>query len=578
MDGYVTIGTKIDTKDFKSQISQMEDKLKDLQFQYDALSKAQPYSAQSKDLQDISAEIEKTNNGLISMRKKQDDLNKNGLLNVDSSVKSVKNSIEKTISKVLKLSLAIFGIRSAYLAVRKSAATLSEYNQQISDDLQYIQYALATAIQPIVQWLIQGAYTLLSYVNYIANAWFGINLFGKASVKNMNDQLNANKKNNKELKKTLASFDEINQLQDKKDQGSTVSPSFDLSKIQGGVPEWLKWIADNKDTILTFFEALGAIFIGIKIADFIKDLGLLGEAFNGFKTLLMGLGIGLIIFGIFETLKGIRDFIKDPSWNNFGTILLGLTAILAGVALAMLAVNAANPVAWIILAIAAIGALVALIIKNWDSISKWLLGLSQWIYDNAIKPVADFFTGLWDSIKTGAENLWNGMIDVIKSISSFVYKYLIKPISDFFSTLWTGIKNGIRMLINGVIGFFNFMIDGLNALIFPIRSLIVGLGAVMGKDWTMDNIKIPRINYLATGGIVDVPKTGIGIGGNTRVGEAGAEGVLPLTNPDTMAKLGQEIGKWITINMNLTNTLDGRVLSNRLEEIKNQNNFSRNGV
>ena len=44
MDGYITIRTKVDTKDFTAQINKMESKLQDLQFQYDAISKAQTIS------------------------------------------------------------------------------------------------------------------------------------------------------------------------------------------------------------------------------------------------------------------------------------------------------------------------------------------------------------------------------------------------------------------------------------------------------------------------------------------------------------------------------------------------------
>ena len=44
-----------------------------------------------------------------------------------------------------------------------------------------------------------------------------------------------------------------------------------------------------------------------------------------------------------------------------------------------------------------------------------------------------------------------------------------------------------------------------------------------------------------------------------------------------MARLGKEIGKWITLNMNITNQIDGRVLNKRLETIKREDDFSTNG-
>ena len=73
-----------------------------------------------------------------------------------------------------------------------------------------------------------------------------------------------------------------------------------------------------------------------------------------------------------------------------------------------------------------------------------------------------------------------------------------------------------------------------------------------------------------------MPRTGVNIGGAI-AGEKGAEGVLPLTNAETMSRLGQEIGKWITLNFNLTNELDGRVLNRRLVQLNNQNAFGRKG-
>lgn len=87
------------------------------------------------------------------------------------------------------------------------------------------------------------------------------------------------------------------------------------------------------------------------------------------------------------------------------------------------------------------------------------------------------------------------------------------------------------------------------------------------------NIKIPG---LAVGGIVNMPGRGVPVGGAI-AGEAGREGVLPLTDSNTMAQLGQEIGKWITVQ-NVSNTyLNGRLIQRQIDQANKDKSFETNG-
>ena len=72
-----------------------------------------------------------------------------------------------------------------------------------------------------------------------------------------------------------------------------------------------------------------------------------------------------------------------------------------------------------------------------------------------------------------------------------------------------------------------------------------------------------------------MPNKGTMVGGAI-AGESGREGVLPLTDTNAMQILGQEIGKWITINANITNTMNGRVISRRLQQIQSDRDFAYN--
>lgn len=140
----------------------------------------------------------------------------------DEGLKKVSAGIGGIIKKVAKWGMAVFGIRSAYMAVRRAMSVLSQYNQQLATDLQYITFGLAKVLEPVVQRMVSLMYTALAYINYIAQAWFGVNLFARSSVsefqkgnKAIDGMAGSAKKLNKELNKMP--FDEMNTLSKEQD-------------------------------------------------------------------------------------------------------------------------------------------------------------------------------------------------------------------------------------------------------------------------------------------------------------------------------------------------------------------------
>ena len=64
--------------------------------------------------------------------------------------------------------------------------------------------------------------------------------------------------------------------------------------------------------------------------------------------------------------------------------------------------------------------------------------------------------------------------------------------------------------------------------------------------------------------------------GGAIAGESGREGVIPLTDSQAMAELGREIGRYITVNANIVNSMNGRVISRELKHIQNEQDFAYN--
>lgn len=107
---------------------------------------------------------------------------------------------------------------------------------------------------------------------------------------------------------------------------------------------------------------------------------------------------------------------------------------------------------------------------------------------------------------------WSGITDKVKNIC--------EKIGGFFSNLWDGIKKGFKSAVNGLIDYANIWIKGLNALLAPVRAVIVGIAKAFGQNITMGDVKIPSIPRLASGGYVaaNTPQLAI-IGDNKHEGE-----------------------------------------------------------
>ena len=545
MDGKVVIGCELDTTDFSAEIDYVKSQMEEIEYQLKQadlgidVGDTQKLEAQYSRL---SKQLSKLNKKQIEFNQEQANMGKLDLSGVQTGIDNVNKGLTKTVKKVTKWGLAIFGVRSAYMAVRSAMGTISQYEDDMKNNIDYIKYALAYTLKPIVEWILNAVVKLLQYVNYIAKAWTGKNLFKTADAFK-NAQKGA-KGLNKELQKTTASFDEMNVLQDTKSSGGgadITAPNIDLTGMRGEVPQWLKWIVDNKDLILS-------VFAGVNVGLLAWKSGLKG---------IQSLGIGLAIAGVIYGIQSIIKYLQDPSFENFGKIITGIGIAVAGVAIIF--------GAWPIAVGGAISAIVGLIISNWEKIKEFMLNICKWLEDNFVlvgKTISDVIKNslnLFEGLFIGVKQILDGIIRIFKG--------------DFKN----GINSAMKGIGNIIISVLNTVINGFNAFILPIRSLIVTAGKITGKKWTMDTIKIPRIPRLAKGGIINQPGRGVPIGyGQAIGGENRSEGVIPLTDSQQMALLGETIGKYVKINNVIDVNMDSRRINRILQNSSDRVNFASN--
>ena len=558
MDGHVVIGTNLDTKSFDAEIRYVESQLEEIEHKL----KQADMSLEVGDTMKLEAQYSKLSKQLDRLQKKQADLNKTDLSNVQKYIDNIGNSTSNTIKHVARWALGIFAIESAYGFVRQAMSSVSQYNEQIATDVEYIRYALGSMLQPIIEGLIQLAFRLLTYVNYIAQAWFGVNLFANASTKSFeknNKALGNSVKSAKELNKQIASFDEMNVLNDTSSNsgdgagaGAISLPSMDLSQWQGEVPEWVKWIADNKDLVIAGLLGIAGGLVAI-------NLGL---------TAIQGIGVGIALAGIILAIQSLIKFLQDPTFENFTNIIIGIGIAIIGVGI----IISKFP----LIVAGVIAVIVATIVKNYDYIMGLFNKLINWFETDFIGalrylfgPIGDIIAAPFIFAVNAMKSAFEGLFGGIKKIITGIIQIFKGDFKNGIMNVFGGLKDILLAPFNALVSGINSLIRGVNRIRFDVPDWVPGFG---GKKF---GFNIPQIPRLAVGGIVNMPGRGVPIGGAI-AGESGREGVIPLTDSQAMETLGATIGKYININLTNITKLDNRQIAKEQKKINAQNDFAFN--
>lgn len=185
--------------------------------------------------------------------------------------------------------------------------------------------------------------------------------------------------------------------------------------------------------------------------------------------------IGQLIAGFLSTIGVVRAL--TPMVVSFSTLFLKWQDIVAiatkvGSAIKLIGtvfgvvskIFMANP---ILLAIAAIGTAVFLVIKYWEPISKFFIDLWNKVTSftqNAWNGILNFLQGLWGSIKEISSSVWGGIKDFITGIWNGIKKAattiwngikvyfttLFKIYKTIFTTVWNAISKVVKAVWNGI--------------------------------------------------------------------------------------------------------------------------------
>lgn len=224
------------------------------------------------------------------------------------------------------------------------------------------------------------------------------------------------------------------------------------------------------DAIVKFFEVLGDTFNAIaNNPDAVTALTVVAEI------------IGLLLAGV-ALFKGATAIIA---------ILPKLPALIAGLL---------SPLGWVVLAIAAVGIVIAEVIANWDTLKEaWLEG---------VKTIKASMERTWKNFKDGAKNAWETVKSIFGKVAEFfgeVFSTAWNKVKEIFSkggAIFKGIKEGIVSAFKAIV---NSLIDGINRVVaIPFQGINNALDVLRSFDlfgW-LPEISIPEIPHLARGTVI----------------------------------------------------------------------------
>lgn len=179
---------------------------------------------------------------------------------ITNNIKGMGTGFKNGLGQVLKYAGALFSLRSIYSALSSSAnAWLSSQNaqaKQLSANIDYMKYAMGSALAPVIQFVTNCVYQLLKAVRSVVYALFRVNIFANASASAFKNA----QKQAKNTSKSLSSVhSEINNVGDHNSDAS--SNVGDLSSIDNQMSPLSQKLYDFFKPLVDSWNKYGATLI-----------------------------------------------------------------------------------------------------------------------------------------------------------------------------------------------------------------------------------------------------------------------------------------------------------------------------
>lgn len=247
-----------------------------------------------------------------------------------------------------------------------------------------------------------------------------------------------------------------------------------------------------------------------------------------------------------DVIIKIIDFLSANKWIlEFLGTFVGIAMAIGAAIWVINAAMAANPITWIIIAVAALIAGIVMLIKHAKEVGAWFAKIGQAIgsffqsvgdkIGEVLAKIGEFFADIWNKvvqfftmvgqkIAQAAMFVWNtflkpvvdffknvgiAIVAVLATIAQWIWGTFFQPIIDFWTTVITTVRQGILDFIENIKAFVTPVVAWIQTnVIEPIKNFFVetwqnivegvktAIGAIKGVfktvvDWIRTNIIEP---------------------------------------------------------------------------------------
>lgn len=500
----------------------------------------------SVEVQHLKQQIDNMNNSLEESKKQTIELGietkkalnqKASILGIGDEFDKVGQKIDKFKARMTHLigTVAIFSLmRTGLTNLRNQFTSLLKTNDSFNASLNQIKANLMTAFAPIYNACLPAINSLMSSLSKLTGtlAIFISGLFGtsledaKKQAQGLSSSLQDVEKSGESASKGLSSLDEIENLNQDSGSGTNVNSSSGIDykdeiqyskKLLDTLNKIKDFIVDNSDEIIASIAGITGALIAMKV------LGL---------APIKALGLGATIAGIIYALKELKDYLEDPSFENFGGIFQGIGMAIIGVG----AMIGGLPVV-------VTGAIVLIwgtIVKYWEQIKEflqsgidWLTDKSDWIHEHFGSVIGNIYDGFvenlqgmlnWvDFLMNGIKANFDEIINFVKNVFSGNWEGALENLKNIFVNIFSSMKETAKLVLSSIINgakitvqtaasiignIFKAIINALlsrienilNKPIFALNGLIDKINTIPGVNFDrISTFKLPR---LATGAVI----------------------------------------------------------------------------
>lgn len=251
---------------------------------------------------------------------------------ITTRIKQMGTGFKKGLIHILKYAGALFSLQSIYSGLSNIANTwLSSQNsgaQQLSANIEYMKYAMGSALAPAIQFVINLIYQLMKAIQSVIYALTGINIFANASAKAYSNMAGSAKKAAKETKQLAGVHDEINNIQETNPDGGSggggsIAPNFDLSQVDSQMSAFAQKLYNFFKPLVDSWNTYGTELVN-QIKTTASQVGyLISSVWDSFEKIITNGTVYFILENILAIIGNIAQAWANAwNYNNNGDAIV----------------------------------------------------------------------------------------------------------------------------------------------------------------------------------------------------------------------------------------------------------------